>query len=290
MKSIRDEQLWQEPITRLSADCSRCCGLCCAALYFSKAEGFPADKPSGIPCRHLDENFSCDIHKMLAGQGLKGCLAYDCFGAGQTVTEVTFGSENWRDLAAPEEMFDLFLIQFQLHEIMWYLTDAVSLIPAKELRPELIAALEETDRLTKLSRKELKQLSLSEYRSKVNILLKKAIEKTAHFCTAGSHPRVRAQKGTVHQMQAEYMGYNFRGADLSGKDFTSTLLIASKFNRCTLDGACFLGADLRGADLSGADLQNALFLTQMQLGAAKGSPDTRLPSHLSFPLLWKRNL
>ena len=33
---------------RLAADCSRCCGLCCTALYFSKAEGFPDDKP-GFP-------------------------------------------------------------------------------------------------------------------------------------------------------------------------------------------------------------------------------------------------
>ena len=35
---------------RLAADCSRCCGLCCTALYFSKAEGFPDDKGARIPC------------------------------------------------------------------------------------------------------------------------------------------------------------------------------------------------------------------------------------------------
>ena len=33
---------------RLAADCSRCCGPCCTALYFSKAEGFPASNYAKI--------------------------------------------------------------------------------------------------------------------------------------------------------------------------------------------------------------------------------------------------
>lgn len=65
---------------RLAADCSRCCGLCCTALYFSKAEGFPDDKEAGIPCAHLCEDFSCEVHSSLSGRRLKGCINYDCFG------------------------------------------------------------------------------------------------------------------------------------------------------------------------------------------------------------------
>ena len=67
----------------LKIDCKNCFGLCCVALYFSKFEGFPSDKVAGKPCSHLSDDFSCKIHESLSDKGLKGCTAYDCFGAGK---------------------------------------------------------------------------------------------------------------------------------------------------------------------------------------------------------------
>jgi uncharacterized protein YjbI with pentapeptide repeats len=47
-----------------------------------------------------------------------------------------------------------------------------------------------------------------------------------------------------------------------------------------------LGADLRDARLEGADLSAALYLTQPQLNAARGSRSTRLPADLVQPPHW----
>ncbi|MCD8500650.1 MAG: hypothetical protein LRY71_01920 [Bacillaceae bacterium] len=69
--------------------CSKCFGLCCVALYFSATEGFPTNKEAGRPCPNLKMDFSCVIHNSLAERGLKGCTAYDCFGAGQKVAQST---------------------------------------------------------------------------------------------------------------------------------------------------------------------------------------------------------
>lgn len=50
--------------------------------------------------------------------------------------------------------------------------------------------------------------------------------------------------------------------------------------------ADFIGADLRDADLSGANLTDTIFLTQVQINAAKGDANTKLPSLLSRPAHW----
>ena len=80
----------------LKIDCKNCFGLCCVALYFSKFEGFPSDKVAGKPCSHLSDDFSCKIHESLSDKGLKGCTAYDCFGAGQKVAQVTYKGIDWK--------------------------------------------------------------------------------------------------------------------------------------------------------------------------------------------------
>jgi uncharacterized protein YjbI with pentapeptide repeats len=69
----------------LKIDCQKCFGFCCVALYFSASEGFPTDKDAGKPCINLQSDFNCAVHKNLRQKGLKGCTAYDCFGAGQKV-------------------------------------------------------------------------------------------------------------------------------------------------------------------------------------------------------------
>lgn len=84
----------------LHADCENCFGLCCVALYFSASEGFPTEKEAGQPCVNLQTDFRCGVHNCLRERGLKGCLAFDCFGAGQKVSQVSFGGIDWRK--APE--------------------------------------------------------------------------------------------------------------------------------------------------------------------------------------------
>src|SRR5674536_229291 len=109
----------------LRADCERCFGLCCVAPAFSASADFAIDKDAGQPCPNLRPDFRCGIHARLREQGFPGCTAYDCFGAGQQVAQVTFGGQNWRrDPQAAQQMFAVFSTMRQLHELLWYLTEA----------------------------------------------------------------------------------------------------------------------------------------------------------------------
>ncbi|TNE69488.1 MAG: hypothetical protein EP336_01975 [Rhodobacteraceae bacterium] len=74
-------------------DCSNCAALCCLALAFDAGDMFAHDKPAGLPCHNLD-GFSCSIHADLADRGYRGCVAFDCLGAGQRVTALF--SEDWQ--------------------------------------------------------------------------------------------------------------------------------------------------------------------------------------------------
>src|SRR2546421_13112310 len=80
----------------LKPDCERCCGLCCVAPAFAVSPEFAIDKGPGEPCPNLTKDFRCGIHDRLRVEGFRGCVAYDCFGAGQKVTQVTFNGRHWR--------------------------------------------------------------------------------------------------------------------------------------------------------------------------------------------------
>lgn len=75
--------------TDLVGDCARCAGLSCVTLPFARSADFPVDKAAGDPCDNLKSDFSCTIHDRLPEAGFRGCTVFDCFGAGQQVTQVT---------------------------------------------------------------------------------------------------------------------------------------------------------------------------------------------------------
>ena len=116
----------------LRADCEHCFGLCCVAPTFSASADFAIDKDAGQPCPNLQLNFRCSIHDRLRRRGFPGCTVYDCFGAGQKVAQVTFGGQDWRRTPGiAEHMFTVFTIVRQLHELLWYLSEALTLQPAR---------------------------------------------------------------------------------------------------------------------------------------------------------------
>jgi hypothetical protein len=79
----------------LKTDCSKCAALCCVALAFDKGKDFAFDKNPGEPCRNLCGH-SCDIHDHLMEKGFRGCVAYDCLGAGNRVVQEVFGGQSWQ--------------------------------------------------------------------------------------------------------------------------------------------------------------------------------------------------
>ena len=80
----------------LKANCEKCFGLCCVALPFAASVDFAVNKDGGKPCSNLQSDFKCSIHKNLRGKGYKGCTVFECFGAGQKISQVTFNGIDWR--------------------------------------------------------------------------------------------------------------------------------------------------------------------------------------------------
>ncbi|MFG3492130.1 pentapeptide repeat-containing protein [Streptomyces sp. NPDC047972] len=268
------------PETRESAlrgDCASCFGLCCVALPFARSADFAVDKAPGEPCRNLREDFRCGIHTVLRPSGFQGCTVYDCFGAGQRVSQVTFGGVSWRE--APETaglMYDVFQVMRQLHELLRYLTEALDRPAARPVHGELRGALARVEGLAGGSADELAALAVPEVRAEVNRLLLRTSELVRR--TAGGRPGSR--RG------ADLIGRRLRGAKLRGTDLRGALLIAADLTGADLSLTDLIGADLRDADLSGADLTGALFLTQPQVNAARGDATTRLPEGFERPAHW----
>jgi hypothetical protein len=100
----------------LRADCSRCAGLCCVAHAFDRSDEFAFDKPCDEACHHLTAAFQCGIHAERSLRGFSGCARYECFGAGQKITEIYEG-RTWRDSPAEApEMFETFRTLRKVHE------------------------------------------------------------------------------------------------------------------------------------------------------------------------------
>jgi hypothetical protein len=261
----------------LRADCERCAALCCAALAFSVSADFAIDKPAGQPCPNLSADFRCSIHERLRSAGFGGCAAFDCFGAGQHVVRGTFGGRDWRTepgLAAP--MFAAFAVMRQLHELAWYVNEALALNPADPLPGELDRAFAATERLTHCSPDELIALDVDAHRREVNAVLLRASEHVRER-SGGLGPDLRG---------ADRAGKDLRRADLRGASLRGALLIGADLRIADLSFADLTAADLRGARLGGADLATTLFVTQPQLDSALGDPQTKLPSRLSRPPHW----
>lgn len=270
----------ENTINNLRADCINCFGLCCVALPYAKSADFAFDKDGGTPCRNLQSNYLCGIHKDLRNKGFRGCSAYECFGAGQKVSQVTYKGKDWRaskDIA--QEMFNVYPIIQQLHEMLWYLNEALTLEVSKSIHKELQDSIEETENLTTKSPEFILTFDVAEHRTKINKLLRL----TSELVRAQVNKK---QKQKKPRWGMDYLGAKLMGADLKGVDLRGALLIAADLRNADLRWSDFIGADFRDADISGANLTGSIFLTQAQVNAAKGNKHTKLPATLVMPAHW----
>ncbi|PRZ40764.1 uncharacterized protein YjbI with pentapeptide repeats [Antricoccus suffuscus] len=263
----------------LVADCGSCFGLCCVALRLDESADFPVDKPAGEPCHNLQEDFGCAIHARLRPTGWKGCTVFDCFGAGQQVSQVTFAGVSWRD--APEiehSMYAALPVMRQLHEMLFYLHDARRVSPDGALA----AAYDETVAHTADPPERLLALDVTALRARVSPLLRSA--------SAAYRRTVRRRLSNVVPRKvhpgADLMAADLRGMDLRAADLRNAYLIGADLRRSDLRHVDLLGADLRDADLRGSDLRGAIFLTQPQLNAAAGDASTEISPALVRPSHW----
>lgn len=264
----------------LKSDCNNCFGLCCVALPYAKSADFSFNKDGGEPCRNLCSDNSCNIHDQLREKGFRGCVSYECFGAGQHVSQTIYDGGDWRDNSERSiEMFALFPLVQQLHEMLWYLNQALSLKETQSFHSSLQDIYEETLTLTEKAPKEILKLDIVAHRSKVNILLLKTSE-------VFREDVIKKRKNKGIKKRLDYLGANLIGADLQGVSLRGTLMIAANLSHADLRKADFIGADLRDADLSNANLTGAIFLTQSQINSAKGNSHTKIPNFLKKPDHW----
>lgn len=254
----------------LRANCADCFGLCCVAPAFARSADFAATKPAGTPCRHLADDFRCGVHATLRERGFAGCVTFDCFGAGQHVSQVTFGGRDWRthpDTASA--MFEAFRTLHVLHELLWHLTEAAALDP----RPALRDAIGQTERFIAYPARDLAELDVDTHWRHANVLLQQAAE------------HARGHSGRELR-GADLAGNRFRNAELRGANLRGAVLIGADLRGADLSGADVTGADFRGARVHGARLAATLFLSQRQVNATQGDATTELPRSVRRPEHW----
>jgi hypothetical protein len=303
----------------LAADCGRCVGLCCVAPAFVASADFAFSKPAGVACRHLDADARCSIHDRLIPSGFAGCVAYDCFGAGQR-TVALFSRPDGRGPGGGRSarMLPTYEVVQQLHELLWYLTDALSRPAAAPVHGALAAARASIDAAVDAGPDALDSTDPAAHRAAVAPLLRRAstLVRTAPPDPAdrnvagrdlagrsvAGRDRAARDPGGRDLAGRERAGRDLAGRDLAGRDLagrdlagadlwradlSTATLIGADLRDADLRSADLLGADLRGARLAGADLTGALYLTRTQVGGAQGSPGTRLPDRLPPPAHWR---
>ena len=168
-------------------------------------------RQAGKPCPNLRDDHRCGIHARLRHKGFTGCTVYDCFGAGQKVSQVTFGGQDWRTGPAQDarRMFDVFPVVRQLHELLWYLTEALTLPAARPVHADLRRALDRTEDLTRGTPEELAALDVR--RAPAGGQRAAAEDQRAG---AGRAPAA-AKKD---RRGADLMGARLKGADLRGAE------------------------------------------------------------------------
>ncbi len=252
----------------LRADCSACAGLCCVLPAFSASADFAVDKPAGRACVHLTQDARCGIHADLRQRGFPGCTVFDCFGAGQRLVQVAAVERP----AADPGVAAAFPVLRQLHELLWYLTEAAALPLPADLRAEVATAREDAERLAAGDPAELAGVDTAAVRARAGDLLGRV--------SAAVRP------GGRDRARADLVGADLRRTDLRRTSLRGAYLIGADLRGADLTATDLLGADLRAADLRGADLSGALFLTRPQVAAARGDGATRLPAVLERPAHW----
>lgn len=214
---------------------------------------------------------------------MPGCDVFDCFGAGQQVVQVAFADRGWRDdPGTAEDVFEAFSVLRQLHELRWYLAEAVDRLPRGPLRDEVLLRQEEVEQASAYGGEQLVTYDAPAVRRSLGELLGRVSE-----AVRAGVPRSPAGGRSDDHRGADLVGARLAGADLRGTSLRGAVLLGADLSGADLRHADLLGADLRAADLSGAGLDGALFLTQPQVQAARGDAATTLPPFLERPRHWR---
>jgi hypothetical protein len=172
-------------------------------------------------------------------------------------------------------MFAVFGVMRELHELLWFLTEALGFGAARPLRSDLSGALAETERLTELGPEALAELDVDARRRRVGAVLRR-----------------------VSELVRGHGGRQLRGADPDGCEPArrrpargrpaGRVPDRRRSHRCrSAAGRSHRRRSARRGD-AGADLGASIFLTQFQVNAAAGDGETVLPEALTRPAHWSK--
>ncbi|MES0882099.1 hypothetical protein [Roseibium sp. SCP14] len=126
----------------LTPDCSACAALCCVVFAFDKSESFAIDKAAGEVCPNLNDHMECRVFKDRERLGFRGCITYNCYGAGQRVTQDIFKGKTWRqNPAIKNRMGEALSVLRRIHEQLSLLSMA-SKMPLKANERSTLQTLE----------------------------------------------------------------------------------------------------------------------------------------------------
>lgn len=157
----------------LVPDCESCAALCCVAPSFEASADFAFDKAAGARCPNLTHDQRCTIHAELAQRGFPGCVAFDCYGAGQRVTRAFAGLEG-----ADRERNEAFSSSCVVHELLWQLTEAAQLCPPAQhvVGAELAREIEALDAIAREPARARSDAELDLQRAATRALLRRVGE------------------------------------------------------------------------------------------------------------------
>ena len=116
------------------------------APAFDRSEEFGLDKPACVACPNLGPDDGCRIHDRLELEGFRGCVLFDCLGAGQRVVQELYAGRSWRE--EPEllpKMWRALKALRAVHEQILLLGAAASLPLSPEERATMAALRQELE-------------------------------------------------------------------------------------------------------------------------------------------------
>lgn len=268
---------------KLKLDCVNCMGLCCTALFFSKVDGFPYDKPSGEKCLHMDNSYRCKIHDKLQLNGYKGCTSFDCIGSGPMVVSLLGDVEPSKK--SLRKMYEAFITVRQVYEVLWYLVDAYEKSTDNSIKNQITVNAEKIYNLTTSDHDSIVKIDVNSIRDSVRTLLSKVSDEYRKGkCKSRKVPE---NFETDLFGRIDLTGKSMKSVDLSGLSLKGAVMIQTDFTSADFSYVDLIGADMRDANLCGADLSKVIYLTQMQVNSTIGDSKTKLPKDLITPDSWK---
>lgn len=266
---------------KLSLDCSKCMGLCCTALFFSKIDGFPDDKGPGEKCEYMDKSYRCKEHEKLEDRGYTGCMSFDCLGAGPMVVSLLKDQDaSKKELA---KLYEAFIMARQVYEVIWYLVDAFEKSDNDQLKKKISELTEHVYTQVTSDHDTIRKIYINEVRDKAKPLLSEVSDEYRMNKTKSKPERFE----TDIFGRIDLLGKSMKNSNIMGMSLKGAIMIQSDFSNTDFSYVDLIGADMRDAKLHNADLSKAIYLTQMQINSALGNRSTKLPRHISMPARWK---